>query len=149
MEIEKKDENKWVFEKAFTYTQEELEERTQRWNYGEFNEFINNLIEEKEKKFQELCGEMGIRAITKTDKKSLPYTHQYSITNRFSSYVNAVFWTEKLWRKVVLDLLQEGASNIRYYMEVSPDKHTFSDGEERIKGIKFDLFVRMDKKFLK
>ena len=140
-------EKEWVFEKAFTYTQKELEERMQHWNYGKYNELIEDLIEKKEKKFKELCWEMGIRATTKTDKKSLPYTSQYSIANRFSSYVNAVFFTEELWRKAIFNLLKEGASNIRYYMEVSSNKHTFSDGDERIDGIKFDLFIRVDKKW--
>jgi hypothetical protein len=88
------------------------------FKYSSFEEFKSDVEGKKEKQMIELLENFAISSSLKTNKKSLPYQHSRSITNTFSSYVNAIFFTERLNKLFIADLITKNASKIRFYIDI-------------------------------
>lgn len=86
------------------------------------SEFLNEKIKDYEEKCEEsitkTLGRIGITAIKKTDKYSLPYNREIKVTKRGESWLNGPY--EFFWvaRQIVHELLNENLLKVRFYMFV-------------------------------
>jgi len=94
-----------------------------------------------EKAIIELLSHIGIRAIVKTDRYSLPYTHSVSVSNGQSSYIPDIYDTTMLRRKLLKEVIDMNTNKIRFYVYI----HTTDGIGEGFKNIftrKFNIEIR-------
>lgn len=76
-----------------------------------------------EKRFIETFRNFDINATVKTDRYSLPYTHEIKHTGYGESYLNGAFESMPLFRKVFKELLNENLYKIRFYIFAEIEDH--------------------------
>ncbi len=81
-----------------------------------YEEHMINLEKKIEKDMIEVFHKMGIHAIVKTDRYSLPYEFQVRTTQNGESYLNGAFESVKLYRAVLKNLLEMNVYKIRFYI---------------------------------
>lgn len=75
-----------------------------------------------------LLKKVGINAVKKRDKRSLPYTHQIVEKLILESNVSAMFIYTRTYRKIVKELLNKGVDKIRFYVHIE----TFEDNSNKV-----------------
>jgi len=71
-----------------------------------------------EKELIDILGKMGIQSSVKTDRYSLPYSHEIKCVKVGTSYLNSAFDTKELFRKIAEELLSKDATKIRFFMHI-------------------------------
>ena len=74
-----------------------------------------------EKSLIKTLAAVGIGAMVKTDRYSLPYTKEIKVTLNGESYLNGPYELIMVTRKVVKQLLEENQYKIRFYLYVEVD----------------------------
>lgn len=83
----------------------------------EYLERLDVFEQAVEIKLKKLLKSIGIRATTKTDRKSLPYKAEITRQRKITSLVNDAYETEEFFRGVVFILLSEGWNKVRFYID--------------------------------
>lgn len=83
---------------------------------AEYESAMVKLEKQIEKSLIETFRKFNIHASVKTDRYSLPYTHEIKHTGYGESYLNGAFETMPLYRKVFKELLDENIYKIRFYI---------------------------------
>lgn len=77
-------------------------------------------VMEREKKIEtdliQFLFKIGVQASTKTDRYSLNYQYEIITRTGSSSFLNEAFYTEKLYRLVVEELIKKEVYKIRFYV---------------------------------
>ena len=81
-----------------------------------YEELMINLEKKIEKDMIEVFQKMGINAIVKTDRYSLPFQGQIKTTQNGESYLNGAFESIKLYREVLRHILEFDVYKIRFYI---------------------------------
>ncbi len=117
---------------------EDLDQRCYYFHKKSWKDLQQELETTKEKDLIDILFKLGIYSSVKTDKKSLPYQHTVTIHKRFNSFINDVFYTEKLYRKLIKHLLEEDPSKIRFFIETEPWFGTY-ENTSYITGITYHI----------
>ena len=79
-----------------------------------------------ERKFQDymlnVLSHLGFHASVKSERTSLPYTHELKHVTFGSSYVNAAYAFNEPARKFVKELLNSGTRKIRFYAMIDVEE---------------------------
>ena len=126
------------FKFMFMYDYDTLIERAKSlFNKDSVEDMFRELEMSQNKRTIDLLWNFNIKAFTKTNPKSLPYTKEIVIYNKFNSYVNSVFFVENLYRKVIKQLIEDDVYKIRFYFDYSLDYN--KEREDLIQGIKISF----------
>jgi hypothetical protein len=82
-------------------------------------QYIESMIDlEKkiEKDMIDVFNKIGVHAIVKTDRYSLPYQHEIKTTQMGESYLNGAFESIKLYREVLNEMIENDVRKIRFYI---------------------------------
>ena len=82
-------------------------------------QYIESMIDlEKkiEKDMIDVFNKIGVHAIVKTDRYSLPYQHEIKTTQMGESYLNGAFESIKLYREVLKQMINYDVRKIRFYI---------------------------------
>ena len=82
----------------------------------QYVKFMKNTEISIEKRLIDIFKNLGISAIVKTDRYSLPFNKQIKITQYSESYLNAAFNTDKLFREILKNILSEDLEKIRFFV---------------------------------
>ena len=97
-------------------------------------EFLIDKIKEYEEKCEDsiikTLGKVGINAMKKTDKFSLPYNREIKLTKRGESWVNGPYEFYWVARNIVKELLNENLLRVRFYMFVDISENVNDDPTE-------------------
>ena len=85
-------------------------------NKRDYEESMINLEKRIENRAIELLRYLDIQSSVKTDRYSLPYTHEIVHTGFGESYLNGAFETSPFYRKVIKEILNENLFKIRFYV---------------------------------
>ena len=103
---------------------------------GDANEMLDKFEEEIQQELIRTLHNIGIRAMVKTDKFSLPYTQEKIVVVPFVSFLNAVFDYSKVFRPIVKELMDLNLAKIRFYIWTDLVEH--GDGKRpRDNGLKY------------
>ena len=97
--------------------------RSQPLTTESYNKFLEVRENNIEKKLKELFLSLDIRAITKTDRKSLPYNCEIKQKLVIPSYVNDGFRYDYIAREIVKEVLNKGMFKIRFYVDMNIIPH--------------------------
>ena len=84
---------------------------------GDYEKAMNVFEMRIEDNIKSLFGKIGIQAMTKTERKSLPYNRQITTVNRITSIVNDAYQTEGFLFDVVKEIINSGNKKVRFYVE--------------------------------
>jgi hypothetical protein len=82
-----------------------------------------NLEKKIEKDMIEVFNKIGVHAIVKTDRYSLPYQHEIKTTQHGESYLNGAFESIKLYREVLKEMIENDLRKIRFYILAEVEDH--------------------------
>lgn len=126
------------FKFAFMYSYKNFTERIKSlFDKDSIEDTFRELEMSQNERTVKLLWNFNIKASTKTDPKSLPYTKEIVIYNKFNSYVNSVFFIEKLYRKVIKQLIEDDTYKIRFYFDYDLDYN--KEKEDLIEGLKISF----------
>ncbi len=91
-------------------------------NDENFHEALESLEIETEKKIQECLASLGMEALIKTNRKSLPYKEELLYTAYISSFMNDLLLTSPLKRKLARELLNDNIFKIRFFVDIDIPK---------------------------
>lgn len=74
-----------------------------------------------EKSIIETLGRLDIKAITKTDRFSLPYNKEIKVCLNGESYLNGPYEFFRVARRIVKDLLNDNVFKLRFYIYIEVD----------------------------
>lgn len=74
---------------------------------------------ECEKRLIRIFDQLDIQSLVKTDRYSLPYNHEIKQWIGPGSYINSGYDFKQFVRPIVKQILNEGHSNIRFYMFIN------------------------------
>ena len=85
--------------------------------YKDINKTLDGFETKIEKHIITICNDIDINASIKTDKFSLPYTHEIEYNTVLTSYINDVFRYNMFLRKILKEILVAKHNNkIRFYV---------------------------------
>lgn len=126
------------FKFAFMYSYEDLVKRIKSlFDKDSIEDMFRELEMSQNERTIKLLWNFNIKASTKTDLKSLPYTKEIIVYNKFNSYINSVFFIEKLYRKVIKQLIEDDIYKIRFYFDYDLDYS--KEREDLIEGLKISF----------
>ena len=82
----------------------------------EYETAMVNLEKQIEKRLIDTFRSFDINASVKSDRYSLPYTHEIKHTGYGESYLNGAFESMPLYRKIFKEILNENLYKIRFYI---------------------------------
>lgn len=82
----------------------------------EYETAMVNLEKQIEKRLIDTFRSFDINATVKSDRYSLPYTHEIKHTGYGESYLNGAFESMPLYRKIFKEILNENLYKIRFYI---------------------------------
>ena len=83
---------------------------------AEYETSMVNLEKQIEKRLIDTFRSFDINATVKSDRYSLPYTHEIKHTGYGESYLNGAFESMPLYRKIFKEILNENLYKIRFYI---------------------------------
>jgi hypothetical protein len=83
---------------------------------AEYETAMVNLEKQIEKRLIDTFRSFDINATVKSDRYSLPYTHEIKHTGYGESYLNGAFESMPLFRKIFKEILDENLYKIRFYI---------------------------------
>ena len=101
---------------------------------AEYETAMVNLEKQIEKRLIDTFRSFDINATVKSDRYSLPYTHEIKHTGYGESYLNGAFESMPLFRKIFKEILDENLYKIRFYI--------FAEIEDRFPMGKVNYYFR-------
>jgi hypothetical protein len=92
-------------------------------NDENFHAAFESLEIETEKEIQECLASLGMEALKKTNRKSLPYKEELFYTAYISSFINDILLTSPLKRKLARELLNDNIFKIRFFVDINIPKN--------------------------
>lgn len=90
---------------------------------AEYETSMVNLEKQIEKRLIDTFRSFDINATVKSDRYSLPYTHEIKHTGYGESYLNGAFESMPLFRKIFKEILDENLYKIRFYIFAEIEDH--------------------------
>ena len=92
--------------------------RTSKYDTVTYVAAVTKFEIECERKLKDLFKKIGIQSSIKSDRFSLPYTHEVTGEIEGQSYINYAFNLDNIARVFVKDLLDKNIHKIRFYLFV-------------------------------
>lgn len=92
--------------------------RTKKYDTETYVAAVTKFEIECERKLKDLFKKIGIQSSIKSDRFSLPYTHEVTGEIEGQSYINYAFNLDNIARVFVKDLLDKNIHKIRFYLFV-------------------------------
>ncbi len=92
--------------------------RTNKYDTESYVAAVTKFEIECERKLKDLFKKIGIQSSIKSDRFSLPYTHEVTGEIEGQSYINYAFNLDNIARVFVKDLLDKNIHKIRFYLFV-------------------------------
>ena len=103
--------------------------------------FFNKLEKKWEEDLINMFSDLGIRAIVKADKYTLPYQDEIVIKCHCESYISAMYERSVVFRPIIKKMLEQNTFKIRFYIhaETYDDKRTGMFGSILGSGFKYSF----------